>query len=604
MKALVSFALVLAAVAAAAKPEWVFVSRTEQACDLTINPDAEDGHFPLPQRFTVVSDTNEYEAHPTTVMLPDGKTVYAFWDIHQGGSCGFGAVSADGGRTWTDISDRLPAEFRRTYDTPFAFRFVDPKTGKGRIRVFASYGTATKYSWRGPDERPLAEAMPSILSEDDGKTWRMMPPLGADFACVNCFSGAVRLKDGSYLAVFMRGPNPNGWGFPWSVMSSVSRDGGLTWEKPRPVASPGKWTSEPTLCASPDGGEVCCLMANRWGDFDSYVCVSRDGGATWSKPRKLAAPVAGARHAVTTLPDGRYLATFRRGEEVWGWMGDYTALRDGTGAGGVQIRLFHNYGEAEECGNTGVHALKDGTILAVTHTAYSPFRPFPAIVSLRFTPDDIAAEVGYRETSLRDFENWKPFEKSDFKPLTHGRQYGPFAQALILKWRKDSGHLGDNALTFRGRAKDVELVSGGKFVATESKTGVYPVDKFRGDNRGDAAVMSWTVKVEKDCAAKLRIHAAPAYGCWVREKAVRAINPSTLLDPGVFDIELKQGTNEILVLLANPTYLHTRPPNTNDPLQIAIALSGVEFTCADHGSKIELKDPNAVSIEDDFGADL
>ena len=604
MKTLFTFALVLAATTAAAEEKKGFVPRTERACDLTVNPVAEDGHFPLPSRFTVVSDTNEYEAHATTVMLPDEKTVFAFWDIRQGGPCGYGAVSADAGRTWTDISDRLPAEFRRTYDTPFAFRFVDPKTGKGRIRVFSSYGTASKYSWRGPDERPLAEAMPSILSEDDGKTWRMMPPLGADFACVNCFSGAVRLKDGSYLAVFMRGPNPNGWGFPWSVLSTVSRDGGLTWEKPRPVASPGHWTSEPTLCVSPDGEEVCCLMANKWGKFGSYVCVSRDGGATWSKPRELAAPIAGARHAVTTLTDGRYFATFRRGKDVWGWTGPYKSLRNGTGADGVQIRLFNNYGEAEECGNTGVHALKDGTILAVTHTAYSPFRPLPAIVSVRFTADDVAAEVEYRETALHDFENWKPFAKSDFRPLAHGRQYGPFAQALILKWKPGSDHMGDNALDFRGRPQDVELVSGNKFAVADSKTGVYPVDKFRGDNRGDAAVMSWTVKVEKDCAAKLRIHAAPAYGCWLRGTCLRAINPSELLDPTILDVELKQGENEILVLLANPTYLHTRPPNVHDPLQIALALSGVEFTCVDYGRNIELKDLDNVSIDDDFGAGL
>ena len=65
----------------------------------------------------------------------------------------------------------------------------DPKTGKNRIRVFASYGTAGEFDWRGPDDRPLAEAMPSIMSEDDGLSWKYMPPLGADFACVISFFG-------------------------------------------------------------------------------------------------------------------------------------------------------------------------------------------------------------------------------------------------------------------------------------------------------------------------------------------------------------------------------------------------------------------------------
>ena len=590
---------ILSAAACAAKADPV--------CDLTVNLDSTDCHFPLPSRYAVVSDADMSETHPTTVMLPDGKTIYAFWDTHHGGSCGPAAVSTDAGRTWTDISDRIPKAFRDAHDTPFAFRFVDPKSGKARIRVFASYGTATKYDWRGPDERPLAEAMPSILSEDDGKTWKMLPPLGADFACVNCFSGAARLKDGSYLAVFSRGKHPNGWGDPWSVMCSRSRDGGLTWEKPRLVATaPGVNYTEPTLCSSPDGGEVCCFIGNGWGKLGSAVCRSSDGGATWTKPTGLGAPLAGSRHMAATLPDGRYVVTFRRENGVFGWMGDYKALRDGTGAGGRQIRLFHNYGNEEDCGNTGVHALKDGTVVVVSQTEYSPYRPLSSIVAMRFKPEEVEADIRNGETALSDFENWKPFERTDYRPLTSARQYGPFAQTLIYAYDPLSlmARQCGNELVFNGKADGLQRVTSGLFNEASSKSGVYSVEKFRGDRRGDAAVLVWTVVVKQDCTAKLRLYGAPVTGCWLRGNCLKPVGLSDLLVPTLVALDLKAGENDLMVLVANPFYLLGKwPPNAHDPLQVAAAISGAEFTCADAGRDLEIK-LDEVSISDDIGEGL
>ena len=580
-------------------------------CDLTVNPDAADLYFPLPSRYAVVSDADMTESHPTTVMLPDEKTILAFWDVRQGGPCGPAAVSTDAGRTWTDISDRLPRSFREAVERPFAFRFVDPKTGRGRIRVFASYAKVSKYDWRGPDERPLAEAMPSVVSEDDGRTWKPLPPLGADFACVNCFSGAARLKDGSYLAIFSRGGNPNGWGEELSVMSSRSRDGGLTWEKPRPVAAlDGVCLTEPTLCVSPDGGEVCCFMGRNWGapargrhhPQPSAVCRSTDGGATWTKPQNVSSPLAGTRHMTATLPDGRYVATFRRGNDAWGWVGDYPSLRDGSGKGGVQIRLFHSYGNDADCGNTGVHALKDGTVVAVSHAIYSPSRPFPGIVAVRFTTDEVMAEARNRETAQNDFGHWKPFEKTNYRPLIYAKLYGPFAQSLIYMF--DPGSLNarmyGNKLAFKGLASDLRRATNGAFGEAESKTGVYPVEKFAKDRRGNAAVLVWTVKVEKDCRAKLRVYGGPAFGCWLGGKCLRSVALSDVTAPNLLDVELKAGENEIMALVANPYYLLEPPANAGDPLHVAAALSGVEFTCVDPGGNLSLK-ADEPSILDDLG---
>ena len=73
-----------------------------EICDFTLNPDARDGHTPADSaRFFTVCSSERFEAHPSAVMLPDDKTMLAFWDIQQAGPCGPAAISTDAGRTWT-----------------------------------------------------------------------------------------------------------------------------------------------------------------------------------------------------------------------------------------------------------------------------------------------------------------------------------------------------------------------------------------------------------------------------------------------------------------------------------------------------------------------
>ena len=316
----------------------------------------------------------------------------------------------------------------------------------------------------------------------------------------------------------------------------------------------------------------------------------------------VSSPLVGTRHMTAALPDGRYVATFRRGNDAWGWAGDYPSLRDGSGKGGVQIRLFHSYGNDADCGNTGVHALKDGTIVAVSHAVYSPFRPLPGIVAVRFTTDEVMAKVRDRETAQNDFEHWKPFEKTDHRPLIHAKQYGPFAQSLIYELDPDSltARMFGNKLAFKGLASDLRRATNGAFGEAESKTGVYPVEKFAKDRRGNAAVLVWTVKVEKDCRAKLRVYGGPAFGCWLGGKCLRSVALSDVTAPNLLDVELKAGENEIMALVANPYYLLEPPANAGDPLHVAAALSGVEFTCVDPGGNLELK-ADEPSISDDLG---
>lgn len=111
----------------------------------------------------VANGDRVYQGHPTTLLLPNGQTMFCVWCINHGGAAGPMARSDDGGLTWTRLDDQLPVGFVTHQNCPSIYRIVDPK-GKERLWVFS----AALGKRGGP-------AMPSIMSEDSGKTWKEMP---------------------------------------------------------------------------------------------------------------------------------------------------------------------------------------------------------------------------------------------------------------------------------------------------------------------------------------------------------------------------------------------------------------------------------------------
>lgn len=317
-----------------------------------------------------------YQGHPTTLLMPDGKTVFAVWCVSHGGKAGPMARSDDAGKTWTRLDDRLPAGFQTHENCPSIYRLTDP-SGKERLWVFSA--------WIGR----FGEPMPSIMSEDGGQTWKEMPPLGAAFRCVMTFSSIVRLKDGSYLGMYHRGPD-GADRVPLEVVQTVTKDGGLSWSAPRVVAKvEGKNPCEPFVFRSPDGGELCCLMRENTHKGCSLMMFSRDEGATWSAPVDTSWGLTGDRHAGVRTADGRYAIAFRdRAPEsptlghFVAWVGTYEDIRHGE-PGQYRIKLLHNYAGAD-CGYPGMELLPDGTILATTYLKYWKDARKHSVVSTRF----------------------------------------------------------------------------------------------------------------------------------------------------------------------------------------------------------------------------
>jgi hypothetical protein len=350
------------------------------------------------QRHVIVAQgtPKEYQAHPTTTLLADNKTILAVWNMGHGGHAGPMARSEDGGLTWQRLDDSLPVNYRNFKNCPSIYRLTDPQ-GKERLWVFAARTLTDKENPRELAGRWQGN-MPRIVSEDNGKTWREEPPLGKSekedpFRNVMTFSSIVRLKDGAYLGLFHRGAF--GQDAHLQVLQTITRDGGFTWSPPVLVCDGTKLENkdpcEPYVFRSPDGNELCCIMRENRRSGTSLVMFSRDEGQTWSEPVDTPWGLTGDRHHGIQLPDGRYVMVFRNMAPLepqfvfTAWVGTYDDIKLGK-PGQYRITLLKTFKDGFY---PGLHLLPDGTIVATTYTTYRAQDGGCSIVSVRFKMNEI-----------------------------------------------------------------------------------------------------------------------------------------------------------------------------------------------------------------------
>jgi|GEM_PF-557246 len=313
-----------------------------------------------------------YQGHPTTLLMPDGKTMFAVWSIEHGGFAGPMARSDNGGLTWTRLDDTLPAGFTKHKNCPSIYRLVD-LAGQERLWVFSAQ----------PE-------MPSIVSEDGGVSWQERKPLG--FPCVMTFSSVPLLKDGRYLGLYHRR-----CGELLEVMQTETGDGGLTWSEPVVIAKvEGKAPCEPFALRSPDGEGLCCLMRENTHKGRSLMMFSRDEGKTWTTPVDTPWGLTGDRHMGVYTDDGRLIVAFRDkapGSPTYNhfvaWVGTYDDIKSGR-PGQYRIKLLHSHAGGD-CGYPGIERLPDGTIVATTYIKYHPGKEKHSVVSVRFHPRETDA---------------------------------------------------------------------------------------------------------------------------------------------------------------------------------------------------------------------
>lgn len=340
----------------------------------------------------IAAGTEEvYQGHPTTLLLPDGKTMFCVWSINHGGPAGPMAVSRDAGISWTRLDNTLPPGFKDHKNCPSIYRMIDMQTGKVRLWVFSAW----------PD-------MPRIMSEDGGKTWTELPPLG--FECVMTFSSVIRLSDGNYMGFYHR---RNGESLV--VLKTVTRDGGMTWTDPEVIADvEGKKPCEPFVFRSPNQKELCCLMRENTHQGRSLMMFSKDEGKTWSKPVDTPWGLTGDRHMGVYTRDGRLVVAFRdkainstTHNHFVAWVGTYDDIKNGR-PGEYRIKLLHSHAGGD-CGYPGMEILPDGTIVATTYIKYREGSKKHSVVSTRFNIQETDKMMASHWIKTGKVSNQQPF---------------------------------------------------------------------------------------------------------------------------------------------------------------------------------------------------
>lgn len=315
-----------------------------------------------------------YQGHPTTLLLPDGKTMLCVWTHGHGGTCGPMKRSEDGGKTWSELLP-TPENWTTAKNCPSLYRLTDPQ-GVTRLFVFAG---------NGPDRK-----MQHAHSNDEGKTWTPMTSVGLEGVMPFCTIAPV---DGGRRLIGLtsiRRPGESTDTKSNIITQSESTDGGLTWAPWRVLLDLGELKPcEPAIVRSPNGKQLLCLLRENTKRIALFM-TSDDEGATWSAAKPLPTGLFGDRHMPHYAPDGRLVVCFRdtgagspTKSHFVAWVGRYediVAARDGQ----YRIKLLHSY-KGTDCGYPGLELLPDGTFVATTYIKYRPGPELNSVVSTRFT---------------------------------------------------------------------------------------------------------------------------------------------------------------------------------------------------------------------------
>ena len=238
-------------------------------------------------------------------------------------------------------------------------------------------------------------------SEDDGRTWTPLEPVG-DWGGIVVMSSVVPLRTGRghYLAMFhddgrfFRAGGHADKPALFTVLKTFSRDGGRSWSFPEAVyASRDIQLCEPGVVRSPDGTELAALFRENSRTRNSFVMFSTDEGRTWSAPRELPGALTGDRHTAKYAPDGRLLVSFRdttlesptHGDWV-AWVGRYEDIARSR-EGQYRVLLARNT-KGEDCAYPGVEVLPDGTFVLTTYGHWTEGEA-PYIISVRLKLDEL-----------------------------------------------------------------------------------------------------------------------------------------------------------------------------------------------------------------------
>jgi hypothetical protein len=338
------------------------------------------------RRVTVDREPGQYLGHPTTALLPDGKTIYVVYPKGHARGALVLKRSTDGGLTWSGCL-RMPENWATSQNPP-SINFMVGPDGRGRLIVL----TGSKEN--GKEDYPVRlSVLESGVSE-----WTPLKAIGRgrEYCAIVVASGMIQLKDGRYMAV-QHSTYRSGNERYRAVYKIFSADGGLTWSKREVVtdALPEARLCEPGIIRSPDGHQLAVLLRANNRNFNSFIIFSNNEGGTWTEPKELPTALTGDKHIAKYAPDGRLVMVFRdmgrdspTAKHFVAWVGNHADLETG-GIGQYKVKLLHNYA-GFDCGYAGLELLPDGTFVTTTYGRDRPrAEENHAVVSIRFKLDEL-----------------------------------------------------------------------------------------------------------------------------------------------------------------------------------------------------------------------
>lgn len=312
-----------------------------------------------------------YNGQATTVLMPDGKTMYCVWTYGHGGKCGPAKKSTDGGLTWQN--QWVPANWSAAMNCPAVYLLPRPD-GQQHVVVYAG---------SGPDH----QMQQAVLN---GGTWGPMKSNGLDLTGMP-FCTIVPIDGGKRLLGMtnQRRPGEKVEKKSCILVQSISEDGGLTWSPLRTILdTAGLKPCEPEIIRSPSGKQLLCLIRENDKHISLYM-LSNDEGKTWSAIKPLPEGLWGDRHKAKYSADGRLVVVFRdtgksstTKNNYMAWVGTYDDIINDK-PGQYRIKLLHSY-KTWDCGYSGIELLPDQTFVATTYIKYRPDGNKNSVVSTRF----------------------------------------------------------------------------------------------------------------------------------------------------------------------------------------------------------------------------
>lgn len=336
------------------------------------------------------------QGHVNTVLLPDGKTMFAAWTVGHGGAVRFLKKSDDAGLTWSDLLD-IPENWPEHANCPPLYLLPDPQ-GNERLFTFANRG-------------PQGFIMYQATSEDGGETWSPFEPSrsangdgllgeGEEPApTVMPFTAVEPVDGGRELLGVTNHRRPGEGGRTNVVTQARSTDGGETWSDWEIILDLGEpyRPCEPDLIRSPDGKQLLMIIRENRRSFNSWIMLSNDEGRTWSDPYQSTASVTMDRHQHRYAKDGRLVIVGRdvaasspARRHFVAWVGRFEDLLEGND-GEYRVKLLPHHG-GRDVEYPAIEILPDGVFVATNTVVYRPGENY-SVVNTRFTLEELDGKI-------------------------------------------------------------------------------------------------------------------------------------------------------------------------------------------------------------------